>query len=1160
MPNERYTEHRGSKHNNQQQNASQHGNQQSSRNQGQKSQNSRRQFDHKRGNQADGDRRSQGPNQYSMVETEHRYTMGRQGPSFSRIPQTDPFNQTELFQKVQEFKKSQEVSQATVSERVPGTSSGMPFQKFGQAERKPKDRIEECNKPKRMPPPPSKWLKQSNSDNKISNLEKISASGDRASGQIPRHEPSKSSTDIGVLEASMESLEMPSGLPPSASGDALNSSSQTQITGNKMQSLKPECKSVGNYLNPYSSIEEMKTKGIGKLGKKIGVLANHFSLKLSGLSEVIHYDIKFDVQEYKRPIKKSDAELLFRAFQKMKFDSTKVFCNPNSVVFDGFANVYSAKLLNFGSNASKYETSVNVIEAEGLKRMLCINISLKRVGEIPISKAIEEFERYGRSQFNVNSGYSKNGRNRSGRITSHEEYLEAVRVLNVILGMDTRLNPHNFCINNAKHFTDHNKDKIIDIGMGKYIWLGTFKSVRTGWKVHLNVDMANKPGYEKTSVIEFLGKYFRKRPEEAVDQLLQSKLNNIRDREKASSEIRGLKVRFIRPDGEKRDYRVNGLTEKSAEQLIFEADGLKTNVVDYFRKIYKCDIRYKRWPCLHVGAKEKNIWIPIEFMELHKQACPRSKKLEDIQASDMVRKTAIPPFERKRRIEDNLRDLKNCFRGDPYANAFGISVDNRLLAVQGRVLDPPELEYQPEIGNRGEQQRIVRPRDGKWDISRMKVCKFYNPKRLSYWGVLDLCNGKVQKRDWDNFYHVLTQEASRCGFIIDQEPLQAFGRMELGNADREFIKLYQNIKSRYNAKPQMILVISERKSIVYEYLKLLGDTSDSNIELPHSIPTQFILDRNLKRINAQLAHNLLLKINSKLDGTNQVISSTSPLSFIMKEPTLFIGADVTHVTPGDKIQEHPSIAAVVASVDVKSTVYKVRVSLQDGGQVFEVIKDLQRMVRELLIEFHNFNKGTKPTRIVYFRDGVSEGQFQEVCEKELTAIQRACKSLSGSYQPNITFIVAQKRHNTRLFPQNDKDGVGKMKNVPPGTVVDTEITHPTEMSYFLVSHEGIQGTSRPTKYHLLSDDSNFSPDQLQAMTYYLCYLYARCERSVSYPAPTYYAHLAAYRGRAHHNAVIEKSRCKQKHKCNDTCRKIQAQERKSLEEKLVNIQLKNYFM
>jgi len=60
-----------------------------------------------------------------------------------------------------------------------------------------------------------------------------------------------------------------------------------------------------------------------------------------------------------------------------------------------------------------------------------------------------------------------------------------------------------------------------------------------------------------------------------------------------------------------------------------------------------------------------------------------------------------------------------------------------------------------------------------------------------------------------------------------------------------------------------------------------------------------------------------------------------------------------------------------------------------------------------------------------------------------------------------------------------------------------------------------QGTSRPTHYHVLYDDNNFTADRLQQLTYQLCHVYARCTRSVSIPAPTYYAHLAAFRARCH---------------------------------------------
>jgi eukaryotic translation initiation factor 2C len=87
----------------------------------------------------------------------------------------------------------------------------------------------------------------------------------------------------------------------------------------------------------------------------------------------------------------------------------------------------------------------------------------------------------------------------------------------------------------------------------------------------------------------------------------------------------------------------------------------------------------------------------------------------------------------------------------------------------------------------------------------------------------------------------------------------------------------------------------------------------------------------------------------------------------------------------------------------------------------------------------------------------STGQFLDVLNRELSAMRRACASLGDkTYKPGFTFLVAQKRHKTRLFPSNPKDAVGKAGNVAPGTVVDTIITNPTETSFFLCSHEGIQ--------------------------------------------------------------------------------------------------------
>ncbi|MCO5598302.1 hypothetical protein L7F22_052394 [Adiantum nelumboides] len=214
------------------------------------------------------------------------------------------------------------------------------------------------------------------------------------------------------------------------------------------------------------------------------------------------------------------------------------------------------------------------------------------------------------------------------------------------------------------------------------------------------------------------------------------------------------------------------------------------------------------------------------------------------------------------------------------------------------------------------------------------------------------------------------------------------------------------------------------------------------------------------------------------------------------------------VDPGDN--SSPSIAALVANVDWPSaTKYVATARAQSHRE--EMIENLQGMVQEL---WHKFCDKTKlrPERVVMFMDGVSEGQFEMVLQDELHAMKEAMVAVGGpNYMPKITWIVVQKRHHTRLFPgDQNKD---KSNNVMPGTVVDSVITHPHEFDFYLCSHAGIQGTSKPTHYHVLWDENSFSSDDLQAFSYNLCHIYARCARSVFVVPPAYYAHHGAYRAR-----------------------------------------------
>jgi Piwi domain len=102
------------------------------------------------------------------------------------------------------------------------------------------------------------------------------------------------------------------------------------------------------------------------------------------------------------------------------------------------------------------------------------------------------------------------------------------------------------------------------------------------------------------------------------------------------------------------------------------------------------------------------------------------------------------------------------------------------------------------------------------------------------------------------------------------------------------------------------------------------------------------------------------------------------------------GADVHN--PGVGLTGRPSIAAVVASLDSHFVRHAAVVRAQEHRK--EVIQDLQGAVIELLKIFYQ-TSGQNPTRIVFLRDGVSEGQFRQASHSSslLQVIEQVCACL-----------------------------------------------------------------------------------------------------------------------------------------------------------------------
>ena len=773
----------------------------------------------------------------------------------------------------------------------------------------------------------------------------------------------------------------------------------------------------------------------GKSGTKIQLRANHFPMKINiPEGKIYHYDVSFIFAD-KKEVKKSDRKLLLEAIQRLKEKCPEIF--NHAIVFDGFKNVYTCKKLDFTSN--DFEGDVEIKEhATNLKKPE-VKVILKYARDVNVNFEVKEYCKHG---------------------TTETKPYHAIQALNIILNMTPQLLYETFGLN---HFNPNTSNSTsIDIGGGASLWVGTFTSVRLGWKPMLNVDVANKVGIDESSVIKFIEKVLKSDGSFHPSHISlndESHLNVVNDK------IKDLKIIYSRPNGYKRNYQVIKMMPAANTLKIKQKNGEECIIAKYFKDRYNYQLQFPNYPCIHVGNPEKTVYLPIELCMIKQHFLPLSKRLDDNQSKRMIKAAAKPPQERREIIKKNLRNLSNHYESDPYANSFGLQVSTEMTKVEGRVLGPPVLKYKND-----DEFREVK--NGKWKVGRRGdkiVLGFVKPIDLNYWGILDLSNlpGKAK----DKFVARIRSEANIRGMFMDNPTYEHANIRNKSQVKEIFKKLYNDIRRRKenqegkrdNGSKLLILVINPRQSTIKDELKYLGDTV-------LKIPTQFVLKTNVTgRDNNgpsyQVLHNLCLKINHKLGGVNHALSKGPPL---MNEAVMVMGADVTHPPSGDNSKK-PSIAAVVGSVDLDFYQFNVEIRLQervgenskveekskDKGRAVEEIKEMENMVHSLLSKFYQ-NRKRHPEQIIYYRDGVSEGQFPAILNHELSAIRRACAKLKGGFEPNVTFIIAQKRHNTRLFVENPRDRT--TRNIPPGTVVDKEITSLSEIDFFLASHEGIQVT------------------------------------------------------------------------------------------------------
>lgn len=460
----------------------------------------------------------------------------------------------------------------------------------------------------------------------------------------------------------------------------------------------------------------------------------------------------------------------------------------------------------------------------------------------------------------------------------------------------------------------------------------------------------------------------------------------------------------------------------------------------------------------------------------------------------MIKIAVSRPPVRKKKIQQQAAAL-DFGPNNKYLDHFGIKFAGKFTESNARLLKNPTIQF-------GGPGKIDPGTQGRWDI-RGKVFLSPNNRPLKNWGLIIL-ERSIDMNQLQQFGKTFTGKFREHGGKVEGQP-EYYDMSQQLNVAASIKECHDDLRRKKNGAPPdlFICVLRVRGSNNYERLK-------KNADCRLAVLTQCVAAGHVAKNNAQYHSNLCMKVNAKLGGTTSKVLTNQP-HFKAPGRTMVLGVDVSHASPGVNA---PSMASMVMSMDPYASRYLAAAETNNYRREMVPRVNLYSFFKRLRQPWFKSMK-EPPQHVIYFRDGVSEGQFAMVLESEVKDMKSILKEEWG-IEPKFTVIVATKRHHVRFFPrEGDRSAADKNGNPLPGTLVERDVTHPHHWDFYLCSHVAIQGTARPVHYQVLIDEIGWKAEELQRMIYEQCYTYMRSTGPVSLHPAVYYAHLAGTRARCH---------------------------------------------
>lgn len=499
-----------------------------------------------------------------------------------------------------------------------------------------------------------------------------------------------------------------------------------------------------------------------------------------------------------------------------------------------------------------------------------------------------------------------------------------------------------------------------------------------------------------------------------------------------------------------------GVSSRGVGDITFalKGSGQQTSVLAYYRQTYNVNLR-PNWPAIEVT---KGTFLPVQLCSIP-EGIPYARKLNPNQQVAATAFQQLKPAERFAMIERMNATVLEQKRG-PFARNFGIEVSTKPKVVPAHILPSHGIVYQ----NPRDAKPIV---NGQW---RMNLGKDKFQKlggELKNYAVFEVTSAgrQPQRRHVDSIAQLLATMERVTGLRCAGARCVHHGALPEGAQESQLVNY---LKQAGTKGASVCFIIVRKQSTAYDHVKSAGDLA--------GVTTQCLTDFNVgkKATDGTFAINVGLKLNAKLRGTN--FASDVPIKQLIGTDAIVFGADIGHGAVGSTGK--PGIASVVCTTDTTCMQYEWAVRANPlkpppAGNVRvpprkdEIIVEMAGMVGELLSRVIALNNACPPPQIVFFRDGVSESEYDRALREEAPAIMKGveqvkhlvatdslkvddklvnvsaqAKAAIAKWAPALTYMICGKRHHIRLSDQG--------RNVPAGTTLDTDITDPYLCVYALL--------------------------------------------------------------------------------------------------------------